>query len=364
MKIIIAQKRYHSNSVGIVRGLLLRGHDVMIIAHTVGVSENHDDLDPLIIPYGKLSSKLFSMLGGEKMRDHYAFPSLAVLWVRIRDFNPDLVILKKGRLSNLIISLFAGLIGAQRILLTNNPPKGMGRSWFKRTMIKIGILPHICVCTTGGLTEVLQGTRIYDLWYRPYPVELPNKPCEKNIVNKLRLLMVGKFNQDRKRLNWLIEAAFKAGLNPKETLITIVGSGQEDSPSVNYLKDLAGRLGWTDSLKLVFNVSHRNMDDIYHQQDIFVMTARDEPFGMVVLEAMAHGLTVVCSDTVGASDCISHGCNGFVYASDDIQELSCLLSDLASSPDLIYRIGCEARLTIKNNFTPEAYAKFFESFVE
>jgi len=61
----------------------------------------------------------------------------------------------------------------------------------------------------------------------------------------------------------------------------------------------------------------RKHDEMYGQHDVFVLPSRDEPLGVVVLEAMSCGLPVICSDT-GRNPVVHRaGGNGYVFKSDD-----------------------------------------------
>ena len=47
---------------------------------------------------------------------------------------------------------------------------------------------------------------------------------------------------------------------------------------------------------------------------MYLHTAKYEPFGLVILEAMAAGLPVVCTDGYGNRDLIKEGKNGFMIS--------------------------------------------------
>lgn len=70
------------------------------------------------------------------------------------------------------------------------------------------------------------------------------------------------------------------------------------------------------------------VEDFYHQIDCLLLPSVDEGFGMVVLEALAHGLPVIISENVGARDFVVEGKNGFIVPVNDpkrIQECVKLL---------------------------------------
>lgn len=53
---------------------------------------------------------------------------------------------------------------------------------------------------------------------------------------------------------------------------------------------------------------------LFAAADVFVLPTRYEPFGMVIVEAMASGVPVVVSGIAGAAELIRHGENGYIVA--------------------------------------------------
>jgi len=47
-------------------------------------------------------------------------------------------------------------------------------------------------------------------------------------------------------------------------------------------------------------ISNEKISDFYKKSDVFLFTSRREPFGRVLIEAMATGLLVICSKTIGS----------------------------------------------------------------
>lgn len=68
-----------------------------------------------------------------------------------------------------------------------------------------------------------------------------------------------------------------------------------------------------------------------------------EPFGQVVVEGMAAGLTVVATDVGGPAEVITDGVDGMLFPPNDVDALAELLFGLASSPDERFRLGAAGR---------------------
>lgn len=61
----------------------------------------------------------------------------------------------------------------------------------------------------------------------------------------------------------------------------------------------------------------KQIERFYAAADVFVFPSVNDPFGMVLLEAMAAGLPVFSSDRAGAAELIDTGRDGFVSSLDD-----------------------------------------------
>lgn len=132
-------------------------------------------------------------------------------------------------------------------------------------------------------------------------------------------------NFELKRLDLVLKGI--AGVVSREkkkadVKLLVVGKGD-----VKRFGGLARDLGISD--RVVFTGVTREVEKYYLAADIFVMPSRFDTFGLVVLEAMAAGLPVIISRSVGARDLIEHGVNGFILSEDpSISEIVTSLSSI------------------------------------
>jgi glycosyltransferase involved in cell wall biosynthesis len=68
-----------------------------------------------------------------------------------------------------------------------------------------------------------------------------------------------------------------------------------------------------------------------------------EPFGQVVVEAMAAGLPVVAVDGGGPAEIVTHELDGLLYPAGDVDVLAARLRRLAADAPLRARLGQAAR---------------------
>ncbi|MEO6035851.1 MAG: glycosyltransferase family 4 protein, partial [Verrucomicrobiota bacterium] len=126
------------------------------------------------------------------------------------------------------------------------------------------------------------------------------------------LLFVGS-GFERKGLRFCIAALPRL---PANVELHVVGKGSIRP----YLRE-ARQLGV--AARVHFQGPEQNMEKIYPTADILIHPAIYEPFGNVVLEAMACGLPVIASRFVGASEIIVDGKNGRVVEEPgDAEELA------------------------------------------
>jgi UDP-glucose:(heptosyl)LPS alpha-1,3-glucosyltransferase len=141
----------------------------------------------------------------------------------------------------------------------------------------------------------------------------------------------------RKGLGVLIEAV--ARLPDRRIRIDLVGP----KDPVDY-RPLAARLGLTD--RLHWHGASSDAGRFYAAADIFVLPTVYEPFGNVIIEAMATGLPAVASKLAGAASAIDHGRNGLVLDDPrDVEEVAANIK-LLLDPDRRMAIGAAAATAV------------------
>jgi UDP-glucose:(heptosyl)LPS alpha-1,3-glucosyltransferase len=90
----------------------------------------------------------------------------------------------------------------------------------------------------------------------------------------------------------------------------------------------------------------KQIESYYAAADAFVFPSVNDPFGLVVLEAMASALPVFSSDRAGAAELIQSGRDGFVFPLDEWVEAT---AKGLADPDSLLVVGSEAGQTARRH---------------
>ena len=98
----------------------------------------------------------------------------------------------------------------------------------------------------------------------------------------------------------------------------------------------------TDGIELTGYTAPDDAPDVYRTADVFVSPTYSEGFSNTILEAMASGLPVVSTDSVGVVDCLRHDDNGLLHQPGDVEGLVAQLCRLLDDPSLRQRLATTA----------------------
>src|SRR3954451_3257204 len=195
-------------------------------------------------------------------------------------------------------------------------------------------------------------TELEDLWEaarrRSYALDGP-----------LRVAAIGRLIP-RKGVDRLIEAAQRARDRGADVAVDLVGSG----PAEDDLRRLVARLGMDGAVRFHGFVDQSELPARYAAAGAYAFPSTDDPFGVVLLEAMAAGLPVVASPRAGATgDLVVHGANGFAIDPDDLDGWADALAQLAADEALRERLGRAAHEATLGR-TPDAAARGYLDAIE
>jgi glycosyltransferase involved in cell wall biosynthesis len=165
--------------------------------------------------------------------------------------------------------------------------------------------------------------RVYAFGYFRANSDLPDNP-ERLVNKRTEVIFIGQIIP-RKGLDILLEAMLPLFTEYPSLCLTLVGDG-EDIPT---LRTRVHSLGLHERVALEGVIPSDQIQTRLAAADVLVLPSRWDGWGLVVNEAFSVGTPVIVSDRCGAADLIKQGVNGYVFRSENLEELrSCLRSFL------------------------------------
>ncbi|WP_030458988.1 glycosyltransferase family 4 protein [Kitasatospora sp. NRRL B-11411] len=163
------------------------------------------------------------------------------------------------------------------------------------------------------------------------PLARAARPLRPTHTHTLRLLHAGRLDAN-KCTRTAIEAM---ALTRNRHELTVIGSG----PEQDALQQLSRKLGLTDRIRFAPFQPRQALWDRFADFDAFLFTTSGlEAFGLVAIEAQAHGLPVIYSDVAGMNQTL--GAAGMPYTPGDAAQLAEAIDKLAA--DHALRTGLSA----------------------
>ena len=145
-----------------------------------------------------------------------------------------------------------------------------------------------------------------------------NRDFKNDCSNPIKLLYVSTINYYKNQINVvkafedLVDKGYKIDL-------TLIGTAYD--PALKELeKYISGLNGIKNNLRYIGNVEHQLLIDYYNNADIFIFASSCETFGMILLEAMASGLPIACSNMTSMPEILEE--NGEYFDPNDPKSIS------------------------------------------
>ncbi len=176
-----------------------------------------------------------------------------------------------------------------------------------------------CIASSTKAKEKLlaYGVPEHKIFLSLLTVDFEENEIEKREAVSGRLLYVGSMVK-RKGLDLLIQALPYV---QAEWKLHIVGNGSEEE--IAQLTQLAQNAGVSERIIWRGYQEGEALAQEYRQAKVFVLPTREDCFGLVLLEALAHGVPIVSSKYAdGAYDVISNAQEGCVVDPEDAQAMA------------------------------------------
>ena len=175
------------------------------------------------------------------------------------------------------------------------------------------------------------------------PNVLDSVPKKVSKLESKRIISVGRLSHE-KGYDDLIRIFSVVSKKYKDWVLDIVGDGNEKKRLERIIKSLK-----LDNRVTLHGFRGKDyIDELMDRSSMYVMTSHTESFGIVLLEAMSHGLPCIAfSSAEGARELIASGKNGYLIKNRSYNAMIKKINDLIKNEDERKKIGKEAYKSIK-----------------
>lgn len=180
------------------------------------------------------------------------------------------------------------------------------------------------------------------------PNMIDSIPTETSKLDKKNLVAIGRLSRE-KGFSDLIEVFKLVHEERPDWHLDIVGDGSEKNKIVDkiYLNKL------TDYITIHGYLKRKEIDKLLNNSSIYLMTSYTESFGIVLIEAMSHGIPCIAfSSAEGANDLITNGKNGYLIEDRNFEKMKARIIELIDSKNERVKLGTNGR-ELSYNYTSD-----------
>jgi glycogen(starch) synthase len=164
------------------------------------------------------------------------------------------------------------------------------------------------------------------------------------------VLFVGRF-VDRKGIRELLDAIPTILKRAPFARFVLVGGNRGVTPEEMESWWLPPQLGFfRDRIRLAGWLSQEETEQCYDASEILVVPSWYEPFGMVVLEGMLHGMAIAASSVGGPGEILEHERTGLLFPPRDPDALAAALTRLLQDSVLRRRLAQAAAEEVRRRW--------------
>jgi len=165
---------------------------------------------------------------------------------------------------------------------------------------------------------------------------------------------------ERKGFDLFLEAigrlARRDDLPPTLFVLSAGDGSKQETKEREKLERIVEAHSLTEILRWLPVLPEKDIPRYYGAADVFVLPSRYEPFGIVMLEAMACEIPVVATSAGGPATVIEPGVTGLLVDPTDTEALADALAALIRDPDKRREYGKRGRETAEKNYSWEIIA--------
>ncbi|WP_127490878.1 glycosyltransferase family 4 protein [Paenibacillus glycanilyticus] len=244
--------------------------------------------------------------------------------------------------------------------LHDNPPKGLVGKLIRmyaaraaQAFIAISEPVSVGLGSSSGPVHLIHNGAVLshysELEKKRYRIELRRQldtPAGGRVMVIIGQITPWKRQEDAIRaLQFLIQQG-------EENYLWIVGEPKFREENMLYLKKLKRLADELSVTKYIRFTGFRNdVDQLCCAADLLLLCSENEPFGRVIIEAMAQGTPVIATSGGGVGEIIEHGRSGLLYETGNIPQLADSVRSLLNNDRLRKQISINSVERVSGHFS-------------
>lgn len=376
MKVIYMSHRYHTNQTTIMKGWVENGHEVRFLSQYAGKIEDYTYVKPIVVGYSRFFRFLdYIYIHFVKRKDpfaidmklKYGFPPIFKLAKYIKEFAPDLAIIRERSIYSICMNAICKYYKIPTILYNLSPVWDKPKKMDFAHKIVWKLTPEYRITPTNlvgiDYTGLVKDEKAY---WAPFLMEPKMSPDKKKYFdgNQINVFCIGKY-QERKNHQMMIEVIEE--LLPQYPLhLTIAGEISNHFHEEYYEKVTAyvKEHDLSDKVTFLVNLSREQVYQEYQRADVYVVPSTGEPASITVIEAMAFSVPAISGSDNGTASYIDYGKTGYVFEDNNKSDLKDKLEKIVRDRDNLMQMGAAGYQHVKDHFQFKNYFEKIEMIIQ
>lgn len=372
MKVIYMSHRYHTNQTTIMKGWVENGHEVRFLSQYAGKIEDYTYVKPIVVGYSRFFRFLdYIYIHFVKRKDpfaidmklKYGFPPIFKLAKYIKEFAPDLAIIRERSIYSICMNAICKYYKIPTILYNLSPVWDKPKKMDLAHKIVWKLTPEYRITPTNlvgiDYTGLVKDEKAY---WAPFLMEPKMSPDKKKYFdgNQINVFCIGKY-QERKNHQMMIEVIEE--LLPQYSLhLTIAGEISNHFHEEYYKKvtDYVKEHDLSDKVTFLVNLTREQVYQEYQRADVYVVPSTGEPASITVIEAMAFSVPAISGSDNGTASYIDYGKTGYVFEDNNKSDLKDKLEKIVCDRDNLMQMGAAGYQHVKDHFQFKNYFEKIE----
>lgn len=211
------------------------------------------------------------------------------------------------------------------------------------------------VCSVGpiprnAIQKMLPGMSVDDLLYGVEDMVSHGEQTQGRYTDKIRFVTIG-YIEARKGQDVLIQAVqgMPEVYRAKAVFYLV---GQDSSMMAQQIK---AQIENMPEIIMTGTVDREGIKQILNNADVMICPSREDPMPTVVTEAMMYSVPCILSSAAGTAGYIREGVDGFIFPSEDVEELSDRIRWCIDHCQELSEMGIRARQIYEKYFTMKVF---------